>query len=77
MPLVIITCHQPNAGDFVLWRVNKNSILFHPDGRHFKGHLLWKIHFYMGFEHKCVLAVCEQNHPRMIKIHPVFFLQSQ
>jgi len=27
----------------------------------------------MVFEHKCVLAVCEQNHPRMIKIHPVFF----
>jgi len=22
----------------------------------FKGHLLWKIHFYMVFEHKCVLA---------------------
>jgi len=42
-----------------------------------KGHLLWKIHFHMVFEHKCVLAVCEQNHPRMIKIHPVFFLQSQ
>jgi len=42
-----------------------------------KGHLLWKIHFYMVFEHKCVLAVCEKNHPRMIKIHPVVFLQSQ
>jgi len=28
-------------------------------------------------ERKCVLAVCEQNNPRMIKIHPVFFLQSQ
>jgi len=27
----------------------------------------------MVYEHKCVLAVCEQNHPRMIKIHPVFF----
>jgi len=28
----------------------------------------------MVFEHKCVLAACEQNHPRMIKIHPeVFF----
>jgi len=39
-----------------------------------KGHLLCKIHFYMMFEHKCVLAVCEQNHPRMIKIHSVFFL---
>jgi len=25
----------------------------------------------MVFEHKCVLAVYEQNHPRMIKIHPV------
>ena len=25
----------------------------------------------------CVLAVCEQNHPRMIKIHLVVFLQSQ
>ena len=29
----------------------------------FKGHLLCKIHFYMVFEHKCVLAVCEQIHP--------------
>jgi len=38
-----------------------------------KGHLLWKIHFYVVLEHKCVLTVCEQNHPRMIKIHPVFF----
>jgi len=25
----------------------------------------------MVFEHKCVLAVYEQNHPRMIQIHPV------
>jgi len=27
----------------------------------------------MVFEHKCVLAVYEQNHPRMKKIHSVFF----
>ncbi len=32
------------------------------------------MHFYMLFEHKCVLAVCVHNHPIMIKIHPVFFL---
>jgi len=38
-----------------------------------KGHLLWKIHFYMVFEHKCVLAVCEQINHRMIKMNPVFF----
>ncbi len=37
----------------------------------FKGHLLCKIHFYMVFGHKCVLAVCEHNHPTMIKIHPL------
>jgi len=36
-----------------------------------KGHLLCKIHFYMVFKHKCVLAVCEKNYPRMIKIRPV------
>ncbi len=42
-----------------------------------KGHLLWKTHFYM-FGHKCVLAVCEHNHPTLIKIHPllIFFIQS-
>ncbi len=32
-----------------------------------------KIHFYMLFEHKCLLAVCVHNHPIMIKIHPVVF----
>ncbi len=32
-----------------------------------------QIHFYMVFEHKCVLAVCVHIHPIMIKIHPVFF----
>jgi len=42
-----------------------------------KGHLLWRIHFYMVFEHTCVLAVYELNHPKMIKIHPVGFLRSQ
>ncbi len=25
---------------------------------------------YMVFGHKCVLAVCEHNHPTIIKIHP-------
>ncbi len=39
----------------------------------FKGVIGCKIHFYMLFELKCVLAVCEHNHPIMIKIHPVFF----
>ncbi len=40
-------------------------------GKWFKGHLLCKIHFYMSFVHKWVLAVCEHNHPTMIKIHPL------
>ncbi len=31
-----------------------------------KGHQLCKIPFYMVFGHKCVLAVCEQNHPLLI-----------
>ncbi len=31
-----------------------------------KGHKLCKIPFYMVFGHKCVLAVCEQNHPLLI-----------
>jgi len=38
-----------------------------------KGHLLWKIHFYMVFEHKYVLAVYEQNHPIMINPPSGFF----
>ncbi len=38
-----------------------------------KGDIGYKNHFYMVFEIKCVLAVCVQNHPIMIKIHPVFF----
>ncbi len=39
-----------------------------------KGNLSCKIHFYMLFGHKCVLAVCVHNHPIMIKIHPLIFL---
>ncbi len=38
-----------------------------------KGVIRCEMHFYMLFEHKCVLAVCVHNHPIMIKIHPVFF----
>ncbi len=38
-----------------------------------KGHPLWKIHFYMVFGHKCVLAVCEHKHPTMIQIYPIHF----
>jgi len=56
---------------------DKHNLKYKYKGQKFKGHLLWKIHFCMMFEHKSVLAVCEQNHPRMMKIHPVFFLQSQ
>ncbi len=33
-----------------------------------------KIHFYMLFDMKFVLAVCVHNHPIMIIIHPVFLL---
>jgi len=32
-----------------------------------KWHLLCKIHFYIAFEHKCVLEVCVHHHPIMIK----------
>ncbi len=39
-----------------------------------KGVIRYEMHFYMLFEHKCVLAVCVHNHPIMIKINPVFFL---
>ncbi len=39
----------------------------------FKGVIRREMHFYMLFEHKCVLAVCVHNHTIMIKIHPVFF----
>ncbi len=39
-----------------------------------KGNLSCKIHFYMLFGHKCVLAVCVHNYPIMIKIHPLIFL---
>ncbi len=39
-----------------------------------KGVIGCKIHFYMLYEHKCVLAVFVHIHPLMIKIHPVLFL---
>ncbi len=42
----------------------------------FKGHLFSKIHFYMVFGHKCVLAVCEHNHPTIINIHPLLMFES-
>ncbi len=42
----------------------------------FNGHLLCKSHFYMVLGHKCVLAVCEHNHPTMIKIHPLLIFLS-
>ncbi len=35
-----------------------------------------KIHFYMVFGHKCVLAVCEHNHPKVIQMHPLLSFQS-
>ncbi len=38
----------------------------------FKGVIGCKIHFYMLFELKCVLAVCVHNHTIMIIIHQVF-----
>jgi len=34
-----------------------------------KGHLLWKIHFCMVFENKCVLAVCEQLFFKLFSSH--------
>ncbi len=39
-----------------------------------KGDLLCKNHFYKVFEHSCVAAVCENNQPIMVKIHPLIFL---
>ncbi len=43
----------------------------------FKGDIRCKIHFYMVFEHKCVLAVCVHNHTIMIKNPPsAFFFKS-
>ncbi len=39
-----------------------------------KGDLLCKNHFYKVFEHSCVAAVCENNQPVMVKIHPLVFL---
>ncbi len=41
-----------------------------------KGTYYAKIHFYMVFGHKCVMAVCEHNHPTMIKNPPTphFFI---
>ncbi len=44
--------------------------------KYFKGHLLCKIHFYMVFGHKCVLAVCEHIHTTMIKIYPLLIFES-
>ncbi len=41
--------------------------------KHFKGDLLCKNHFYKVFEHSCVAAVCENNQPIMLKIHPLIF----
>ncbi len=29
------------------------------------------------FEHSCVAAVCENNQPIMLKIHPLIFLYNQ
>ncbi len=49
------------------------SCIFNDVNNLLKGVIGCKIHFYMLFEHKCVLAVCVHNHPIMIKIHPVFF----
>ncbi len=48
------------------------SALHHRNKLHFKGVIGCKIHFYMLFEQKCVLALCVHNHPIMIKIHLVF-----
>ncbi len=39
-----------------------------------KGDLLCKNHLYKVFEHSCVAAVCENNQPIMVKIHPLIFL---
>ncbi len=39
-----------------------------------KGDLLYKNHFYKVFEHSCVAAMCENNQPIMVKIHPIIYL---
>ncbi len=36
--------------------------------------LLCENHFYKVFEDSCVTAVCDNNQPIMLKIHPLIFL---
>ncbi len=55
------------------WSDAKLDIFSGTQNKYFKGVIGYKTHFYMLFEHKCVLAVCVHNHPIMIKIHPVVF----
>ncbi len=38
-----------------------------------KGDIGCKIHFFMVFAYKCVFAVCEHNHPTMLKINSILF----
>ncbi len=69
--------HPFNGNLYILRQIFFLKILhFHSNQIIFKGHLLCKIHFYMVFGHKCVLAVCEHDHPTMIKIHPFLIFQS-
>ncbi len=47
------------------------------DNKFLKGDITCKIHFYVVFAYKYVSAVCEHNHPTIIKIHSLFFLIPQ
>ncbi len=58
--------HNSLAFIISLWPHTEKSI---------KGYIRCKIHFYMVFKHKCVMAVCVHNHLIMIKIHPVLFFK--
>ncbi len=56
------------------WFAHNYTYSMKPHLRMFKGHLLCKIHFYMVLGHKCVLAMCEHNHPT--QIHPLLIFES-
>ncbi len=69
-----VNCSTNFLQNILFWRSDEifkwwNVYLFFWGGDYpFQGHLLCKIHFYLLFEHKCVLAVCVQNQPEMISV---------
>ncbi len=64
---------------YIIWLVLAKFVaLLHPCwffcNNVFKGDLLCKNHFYKVFEHSCVAAVCENNQPIILKVHPLIFV---